>query len=192
MQESEDSKVQVYLLWGLVIAVVALLLISLVFTGASCGPIPADKINTQNTAYNLKTAIRAFHTEYKRYPLGGKNTSSDVGGDSGEVLMNVLLGFEGTTNESLNPRKIVFYSDQKAKKKWRIPYTSGIEYSKAGHSAKLWDPWGNLYQIKLDTDGDKRIANPSDPSQQIPASIIVWSAGKDGGFSTWKDNVKTW
>jgi hypothetical protein len=30
------------------------------------------------------------------------------------------------------------------------------------------------------------------PGSTIPESVVVWSAGKDGDFETWDDNVKTW
>lgn len=149
----------------------------------------------QNAARNLKTAISAFHTEYRRYPLGEEKMTFDIDGDTGEELMKVLTGLDGDEKDSLNPRRITFFTGMLARKRLDGSFVKGIELSLDGKSAKYWDHWGNLFRVRLDTDGNRRVANPGDPdidSSVIPESILVWSAGKDGDFSTWKDNVKTW
>ena len=57
---------------------------------------------------------------------------------------------------------------------------------------ELWDQWGNLYRVRFDTSHDNQIENPETPGTFLRESIAVWSAGKDGKFETWADNVKTW
>ncbi len=53
---------------------------------------------------------------------------------------------------------------------------------------------GNHYRVALDLDGDGQITNvdPRIESKQLPEAILIWSAGPDGDFDTWKDNLKTW
>lgn len=48
--------------------------------------------------------------------------------------------------------------------------------------------------MRFDTDGNNRISNPDPtiPAASLPDSIDVWSAGPDGDFDTWEDNVKIW
>ena len=55
------------------------------------------------------------------------------------------------------------------------------------------DPWGKPYQYRLDTDGNGEIGNP-DPSAGtlLQAQVIAWSAGPDGDYDTWEDNVGNW
>jgi len=57
--------------------------------------------------------------------------------------------------------------------------------------ATFYDQWGNLYRIRTDLDGDGRVPDPSG-SGEIEETLLVWSAGPDGDFDTWEDNIKTW
>lgn len=197
MEDNEEQKIEwyVYFIRGLVAVMILLFLWGVVFGSAiGCGP-PAREINTINTAVNLKTAITAFYTEYDRYPLGDRNSKNDITSDSAGELMNILMALDGGISKASNPRRIVFFTGKKARKKWFGPYTKGIKLSTDGKSAELLDYWGNLYRVKLDSNGDNRITNPGDPktdASELPESVLVWSAGADVDFATWKDNVKTW
>ena len=46
--------------------------------------------------------------------------------------------------------------------------------------------------LGVDQNGDGKVENPEVPGTLIPESIAIWSAGPDGDFDTWADNVKTW
>jgi prepilin-type N-terminal cleavage/methylation domain-containing protein len=63
------------------------------------------------------------------------------------------------------------------------------------------DPWGNVYQVRFDFDGDGTIPSPFETSTSVVvnASVLVWSAGPDkqsdtGGASTGvnRDNLRSW
>ena len=60
------------------------------------------------------------------------------------------------------------------------------------------DPWGHSsgrlpYLYAVDDDGDGMIPNPNTESNNlIRADVIAWSAGPDGDYSTWSDNVGSW
>jgi hypothetical protein len=61
---------------------------------------------------------------------------------------------------------------------------------------ELRDAWGNFFKMQLDLNGDGKIPNPA-PGQKsdavaMPAGFIIYSAGPDGDFATWKDNVCSW
>jgi prepilin-type N-terminal cleavage/methylation domain-containing protein len=148
----------------------------------------------ENTAINLKNAITAYFTEYRKYPVA--NPSGDTEMESTEILMDVLLAVEG--NE-LNPRRTGFFNERPARRisggKWR----SGISFNDDG-GGDLWDPYkhGMHYQITMDTDYDTRVAAPpfvqnsDSPVPFLSEGVIVWSAGHDGDPSTGKDNITTW
>jgi len=108
--------------------------------------------------------------------------------------MGVLLASNRETDgEGLNPRQIVFYTDRAAKALDCGGCGRGIILDAEGEGILL-DPWGRSYRVRLDTDYDNLVENPDpdDPERILPESILVWSAGPDGDFDTWEDNVKTW
>ena len=169
------------------IAVVILIVLFLpVFTmRTDCGAPPG-----QNTAYNLKNAISAYFTEYREFPL--RSPDIDITVDTGERLMDILLGSEVEKEQTgRNPRGIVFYSDKAAKPMEEARFRKGLTLDPQG-GGELWDPWGNFYRVLFDSNFDNHVENPEAPGTFLPESILVWSAGKDGDFATWKDNVKTW
>lgn len=156
-----------------------------------CGKIPVnnDLAHAENTAYNLKHAISAYFTEYREYPV--LDPGQDITLDSDHRLMDILMGTEKVTATKRNPRNIAFFTGRVAKPMRGGGYRSGLSLDEQS-SGELWDTWGKHYRIRFDTDGDNRIENPEAPGTLLPESIIVWSAGRDGNFDTWKDNVKTW
>jgi hypothetical protein len=130
--------------------------------------------------------VKAYQTEYSWLPAlesppptkdntGGYDTSSE----QGRGLIEILSG----TDDSKNPRQIPFYDPPAAKK-------GGGGYTATGGLLDIWGSKG--YIVILDYDGDGKIADPEHPGATINATVIVYSAGPDGDYSTWKDNVKSW
>lgn len=141
-----------------------------------------------NTAYNLRNAITAYYIEYRKYPL--ETQKADLTIPTGHPLMSILMGSETEAALHYSPRKIPFFSGRPA----RLidgRFRNGVQVV-TGERYFLWDTWGNHFLVKMDTNYDNRVSSPEDPTQLLPSSVIVWSAGPDGDFSTWKDNVKTW
>lgn len=133
---------------------------------------PREPILAGLAARDLKLAIAAFHLEYHEYPL--LDPANDVTTDSGPVLMDILLGSDAhKAPGGRNPRGIAFFIEAR------------------GASA-FQDPWGNHFRVRFDTNADKQIENPEAPGTFLPKPIAIWSAGPDGDFNTWKDNVKSW
>lgn len=106
--------------------------------------------------------------------------------------MDILLGSETERGEhGRNGRGIRFYTDKPARTDPRGKPSRGVSFNPQG-GGDLWDTWGNPYRVRFDTTFDNQVESPEIPGSFLPESIIVWSAGKDGDFKTWEDNVKTW
>lgn len=139
----------------------------------------------------LQIAIKGYKTEYLRLPtLDGTNPTTDSAPYSttdpeGKALIEILLA----QNVSKNPRQILFWDPPPTK-------SNGAGYTP---EAGFKDPWGQRgYRIILDYSGDGKVSNPEwsqgkdDVPAQIESDVILYSAGADGDFDTWKDNVRSW
>ncbi len=154
----------------------------------------AERVHAENTAYNLKNAISAYFTEYRKFPVDAKqNEEAEIRTDN--QLMDVLLGADSQKQRGgLNPRGIAFYTDKAAKSMGTGKYRKGVTLGADG-GGELWDPWGEYYYVRMDLDYNNRTQKPSwdsSDAQHLPESILVWSAGKDTNENTEVDNVKTW
>jgi len=166
----------------------------LVFSGATGALARAEKTNAQNTAYNLKTSISAYYTEYRKYPVGQDRKEGEELRSNHEI-MDVLLGSDTAAKEGgLNTRKIVFFTGRAARPMENGEYRKGVKLDSKGGGGELWDPWGNHYFIRLDLDYNDKIDKPKwdkeIDAEDLPKSILIWSAGKDGIPGT-KDDIKT-
>lgn len=157
----------------------------------------AEKTHAEHTAYNLKNAISAYFTEYRKYPVESGNSNEERAIRSDHSLMDILLGADSQKRggKALNPRGIAFYTDKAAKPAGNGKYRKGVTLQADG-SGELWDPWGEYYYVRMDLDYNSRVSKPnwdnSGGSDVLPESILVWSSGPDKQESTGKDNVKTW
>ncbi len=144
-----------------------------------------------NTALFVRSAISAYYTEYRSYPVRAEDTKD---GDflTDHTLMDVLLGSD--KSEALNPRNIVFFAGRKSRPMSGDKHRRGISYDDYG-GGELWDSWGNYYHVRIDLNRDNQVAEPncgkSKVTVMIPLSVIVWSAGKDGIEGT-SDDIKIW
>lgn len=180
----------------LVVITIIGILSGLMFTGAGSAMKRAKKSHAESTAYNLKNAISAYFTEYRKYPVQSSNNDESTPMRSDRELMDVLLGADSQKESGgLNPRGIAFYTDKAAKPAADGKYTKGVHLESDG-GGELWDPYADYYYIRMDLDYNNRVEKPSwddsNDAQVLPESIIVWSAGQDNEESTAGDNVKTW
>ena len=143
------------------------------------------KAQAGNDAFNVKSAIGAYFTEYRKYPVPHTETMEE-GYLSDEMIMNVLVS--GPTD--LNPREIVFFSGRKAQPlegDGSGEFVNGLSVENG--NTKLWDPWGNLYRISIDLNNDGKVKGPEGIDTQN--SIAVWSPGPDGVDGT-ADDARSW
>lgn len=134
----------------------------------------AQLVKSQAAMKDLQLGIKNYAVEYDRMP----SALSEC--DSSGALLKVLLG---ENVEGLNIRQIVFLEPAMA---WQG--RSGLLESDGGYT--LVDVWGHPYKIAMAKSGG--IRSPETPGAMIDKTVIVWSAGPDGDFSTWSDNVKSW
>lgn len=150
----------------------------------------AERTHAENTAYNLKNAVSAYFTEYRKYPVEGSlDEESEILTDN--ELMDVLLGAD---ENELNPRRIAFYTDKAAKPMGGGKFRKGVTLENDG-GGELWDPWGEYYFVRMDLDYNNRTVKPDwdeSDAQYLPESILIWSGGADKDDSTPGDNIKTW
>lgn len=135
--------------------------------------------------FNLIIAVKSYQTEYNRLPNISLSDTELL--ESRGALFTILFAEDSISN----PREIKFYDD--------FPYENGHAgiVKNAASEWELRDPWGNLYHLYLDADGDGKIPNPArttsdDEPETLSTSILVFSAGPDGDFTTWKDNIRSW
>ena len=151
-----------------------------------CGE-SAARARARSDVGNLVAALRAFHTEYGRFPSTCPN-GLYVNEASHAALVRVLKA--GETQE--NPRGVVF----------SVFFEESITTTKGGflqskrhngrssNSGAIIDPWGNFYRVALDADADGRVESPfSDEPPITTTPVIAWSLGDDGKQSgTWHIN----
>jgi prepilin-type N-terminal cleavage/methylation domain-containing protein len=186
-----------------VISIVAVLM-GLAFPAFQGVQNAAKKTQAKNDLVQIVTAVNAFYTEYGKYPLAAQGADVTLTSTNSDVLY-ALRGVAGgaNSNDSLNPKKIVFLSPPDAKD----PTTP-----KAGLSASgvFYDPWGKqpigteagVYHLAVDGDYDNEVTNPysgtTGATPKLRAGVIAWSLGKDGVTGTdknsgpAKDDVISW
>lgn len=177
-----------------VIAIIGILA-GLMFPATTGALRKAERTHAEHTANNLKNAISAYNTEYRKYPVDPSNTNESTPMRTDNQLMDVLLGSDSQKEKGgLNPRGIAFFTDRAAKPLGSGKYRKGVTLQADG-GGELWDPWGEYYSVVMDLDYNNRVERPSwdaGDSPFLPESILVWSAGKDLDESSVKDNIKTW
>jgi hypothetical protein len=153
----------------------------------------------------LRNGIDQFLADYGRLPLpaGSTSATADLDTDSGVLsgLVSVLSGKETPSPSRQNPRNTDYLEGLKPakpnKKPGGPPWINGLIWDPALSVFSIVDGWGSFYRVRLDTDGDGLVENPS-PNEvaegrpQLKQRVIVWSPGKDGKDETWEDNPKSW
>ncbi len=154
----------------------------------------ANKMAAQNDALQLKNAIAAYFTEYRKYPVKNPGPDNSTPRPSDSELMDILLAADSEAGRGgLNPRQIPFYTGAKAKPAGNGKYRKGVRSTNNG-GGELWDPWAEYYRVNMDTDYNNRIPSPSfvDDVPFIAQGVIVWSAGPDMNDNDSIDNITTW
>jgi prepilin-type N-terminal cleavage/methylation domain-containing protein len=191
-----NSRVKGFTLLELLVVIAIIgILAGLMFPATTGALRKAERTHAEHTANNLKNAISAYNTEYRKYPVDPSNTNESTPMRTDNQLMDVLLGADSQKEKGgLNPRGIAFFTDRAAKPLGSGKYRKGVTLQADG-GGELWDPWGEYYSVVMDLDYNNRVERPSwdaGDSPFLPESILVWSAGKDLDESSVKDNIKTW
>lgn len=126
----------------------------------------ARRAQTRNDLTQLVTAVRAYRSEYGKYPV--TQTPGTVETDTeNAALLQTLSGHDSKGNA----KGIVFFDVRSESSKNGIKSASGA----------LLDAWGNYYRVRFDADEDGSVKNPySGEPHQLHTDVVTWSVGKDG------------
>ena len=141
-----------HLAWG----VIAITVAAIVCIPFSPDP-PPRNAKARFTSRAIVVAIKAFHADYRRYPLQASSAHDHAYNDDQRALTSILTGNPGFTNE--NPRKIM-YMDR--------------DWSPNG---TFVDGWHRPFHVVADwnMNGELLIGKGS-----ITNTVVAWSNGKNG------------
>lgn len=167
----------------------------------------ARNLQVQNAIAGIKTGISNYQLEYNRFPIDPELSSGDedapaIQTDESNTIVDTLLGDAASTEDSepnvLNPKGIQFCE-------FKIARNGMDGLANAQPPYRLVDLWGSPYYILMDTNLDRKIANPdlmnsdprisqnqvSPPPTNHPTDVLVYSPGKDKTAQT-GDDIVSW
>lgn len=196
--KSEIDRQAFTLIELLVVMLIVVILLGLLFPAYQGVQNQARKTQARNDLMQIVTAVNAYYTEYGKYPLTPSSPTDTTYGSAttNEKIVNELRNVTATEN----PRGIVFISPPNAKDAGSPRL--GISYTPAT-LGQYFDPWGEPYRIRVDTNYDNQVSNPYPADSALPdirQGVITWSGGKDrktpdnGGAQSLKnsDDVISW
>ncbi len=160
----------------------------------------------------LAEAIKKFETDYHELPgpygpVPPVPQGSDQDTDSAPshnfiTIITILGGKEELTTGAQNQKHFDYIEGIKPAKKKSKPggdygWGDGLISDPATGAYGVVDYKGKPYRIRLDTNQDETLINPN-PDQAaagrptLKTRVLVWSAGKDGDWNTWDDNLMSW
>ncbi|MHA3774327.1 type II secretion system protein [Verrucomicrobiota bacterium sgz303538] len=190
-----------------VIAIIAILM-GLLFPAISAVKENARRVQAKNDATQILTAVKAYNTEYGRYPSvedpskkkeKGAQEDSAVGDKDANMAMrnntlfNTLRALPEGLNDKhkLNPRRVVFF-EGKGVSNPAQPRAGFVERGAEDIKGCFYDPWGKEYNVILDADYDNTIKvreyYTDVPDDESPKTgVVVFSLGKDNKLGTKND-----
>jgi prepilin-type N-terminal cleavage/methylation domain-containing protein len=140
----------------------------------------ARKTTALATATAIETAVNSFYAEYGSMPVDVSKVDTSDNTD----MVKVLIG-EG---ETANTRKVRFLSVKEAKG-GTTGKRDGLNYT----TFKLFDPWGNGFEVFLDNEYKERLSVSFGGKSTVlnGRRVAVASIGNDKKAGT-ADDVKTW
>lgn len=122
-------------------------------------------------AEELRFEVTVYHRETGEYPVE-LSTSEDA-----DVLAEGAF-----LRELLNYSPDSFYEAKQREGKWVRGLVDDPE------EPRLLDPWGNVFSIRIDSDGDG-VVLVGDRALKTDHGIFAWSPGPDSDPDTWEDNA---
>jgi hypothetical protein len=161
------------------------------------------KTSSQKVCVEVASAVNSYFADYEKFPTETTTTGSDIKIDD-TGIDGVFLGILNATGETqYNPRHIKYIDGMKQAKYVGGRFVDGINFEGDERAPTLTDPWGRGYKVIMDGNCDGKIDDPephgtdgsgaTNPAQPIKGKkCIVYGAGPDGDFQTWRDNPKSW
>ena len=143
----------------------------------------------RSDAQVVVATMSKYRMEYNRWP----------------EVAEVAEGFPGTSKawvDIMNPEITTGTAAKRDKNNFRqlrfLEMGKGMKIESGKYEGGFGDPFphkdGRMpFLYAVDDDGDGHVKNPNpDKGDLIRGDVIAWSAGPDGDYSTWKDNVGSW
>lgn len=169
-----------------VIAIIAILM-GLLFPAINSVKEAARKTQAKNDETQIVNAVKAFYTEYGRYPMDTTVTTDTVFAANNSKVIDALRAVTGATaGNTLNPRQITFLEVPVSKV---TPPKGGLDTN-----GVYFDPWGTAYNLEMDGDYDNKLT-VADYSATVYTGAVAWSYGKDktkASTLTGSDDVVSW
>jgi len=147
-----------------VIAVIAVLL-GLLFPAIGVATKKVKVARARGEIQSLMTAIKMYETQYGYLPVESNPANNDV---LTATEYDQLIAMLSQTDKSGNS-----YKNDGNSRRIRM-----IEVKKNG---EFLDPWGFSYNVIMDADYDGSVpaAQIRAMTEDVPSSIVIWSAGPD-------------
>lgn len=174
----------------LVVVTILGILMSLAVNGAGAIRSQARSAQARNDCTGLNIAIRAFYTDYSRYPVPATKTdSAPYEAVEDEAGNNEVIKALTAKDSIVNPREVTYYENKAAKKNAEGGWSNGLSIG-----GGLFDPWGYTYGIcmNIDSKPDFKYTGTAlkyyqtktgdtldDVWQPIAGGVGVFSLGKD-------------
>ncbi|MCE9610227.1 MAG: type II secretion system GspH family protein [Chthoniobacter sp.] len=200
-----------------VIAIIAILM-GLLFPALNNAKDQARKTEARSACMGILAAVKAYNTEYNKYPYPLTGTApataadviagdTTVGGAAGgnENLFNTLRAKSAGTNANhvLNPRRISFFEGKDATS---ATAPKGGFVTTGSSAGAFFDPWGAQYCVAIDLDYDNQLTTLpytdfKTTTTYPQTGVGVYSLGKDGKLgvggkfkdgSTNSDDIISW
>lgn len=202
----------------LVVITILGILMGLAVGGTGAIKEQARTAQAKNDCTGLAVAVKAFFTDYSRYPIPADNTSDLFvdpsggagGGDSGKdqssqasnkMVMDVLTAAESV----INPRGTVYYEAKRASNSASSSSSSSGQGSSSASSSgtgprgglwngSMYDPWGYTYGFAFDGDYDGKLVYSGGALKDLDdnARVIGGGAGVFSLGPRQKKSIYSW
>lgn len=159
-------------------------LMAMMIPGAGMIMKKSKSATARTGAIVVQTALQRYRTEYNVWPDFAKGRSKEHFTD--DEFMETMAPLPTQKPPAGNLKKIVFIEVSKGA-------TTEIEEGKFEYR----DPWGKPFQYLVnetpkDTMSLGTFKKDYKYDDEIRAKALVWSAGPDGDYETWADNIASW
>jgi prepilin-type N-terminal cleavage/methylation domain-containing protein len=162
----------------MVVVAIMALLAGMLLGGLGAAKSKAKKTEARRAVSQIATAWNTFYADYKRFPNEMPGNAFDLT-EMNEDAVHIMHG-------QYDLREYPSHSKYKDKNPRLTAYLDFHE----GHTGGYLDPWGNVYQLRLDQlPYDSKVDVPGQSGLQF--SVAVWSNGPDGISGT-ADDVRSW
>lgn len=182
-----------------VIAIIAILM-SLLFPVVNSVKESGRKAQAKQDIMGIVTAVKAYNTEYGKYPPMDPAATANAGGaDAGvgdptgaampndnSVLFDTLRAIDRgvNTGHAKNPRRVGFFEGKSVTSPDQ-PRAGFVDKGSGEKRGSFFDPWGAQYNIVVDTNYDNQVDLNnwySDiPKDESPRTgVVAFALGRDG------------